>query len=110
MIRQSGQDPDQVLFHDILLRLRDAQLTISDWEQLMKQTPAEVADLTPFTNALHLHPTIEAVVEHNVSRLRASGHPIATIKAVPGPNASKASSEDAGGLESSMSRSCHAHF
>ena len=100
VMRQSGQDADQVLFRDILLRLRDARLTVSDWEKLMKQTPAEVSDLAPFSNALHLHPTIEAVVEHNVSRLRASGHPVATIKAVHrGPNAAKASSEDAGGLD-----------
>ena len=107
VMRQSGQDSDQVLFRDILLRLRDAKLTISDWEQLMKQTPTEVSDLAPFTNALHLHPTIEAVVEHNITRLRASGHPVAIIKAVhSGPNASKASSEDAGGLESII---CLAH-
>ena len=87
-----------MLFRDILLRLRDARLTISDFEQLMKQTPAKVSDLAPFTNALHLHPTVEAVVEHNVARLHASGHPVATIKAIhAGPNASKASSEDAGG-------------
>ena len=66
----------------------------------MKQTPAQLLNLAPFTTALHLHPTVEAVVEHNVSRLRASGQPIATIKAIhTGPNASKASSEDAGGLE-----------
>ena len=101
VMRQSGQDPDQVRFRDILLRLRDARLTISDWEQLMKQTPAEVSDLAPFLDALHLHPTIEAVVEHNVTRLRAGGHPVATIKAIhTGPNAAKTSSEDAGGLES----------
>ena len=56
-------------------------LMISDREQMMKQTPAEVSDLAPFTNALHLHPMIEVVVEH-VSRLRASGHPVATIKDV----------------------------
>ena len=100
MMRQSGQDPDQVLFRDIL-RLRDARLTISDWEQLMKQTPAEVSDLAPFTNALNLIPTIEAVVEHNVAKIKASGHPVATIKAIHSRlNASKASSEDAGGLES----------
>ena len=82
VMRQSRQDPDQVRFRDILLRLRDARLTISDWEQPMKQTPAEVTKLEPFTNALHLQPTIEAVVEHNVTRLRTSGHPVATIKAV----------------------------
>ena len=109
VMRQSGQDSDQVLFRDILLRLRNARLTISDWERLMKQTPAEITDLAPFINALQLHPTIEAVVEHNVSRLRESGHPIATIKAVhSGPNASKASSEDAGGLESIICLACDA--
>ena len=106
-MRHSGQDSDHVLFRDILLRLRDAKLIISDWEQLMKQTPAEVSDLAPFTNALHLHPTVEAVVEHNVARLCASGHPVATIKAIhAGPNACKASSEDAGDLESII---CLAH-
>ena len=57
-------------------------------------------DLSPFTTALHLRPTVEAVVEHNVARLRASGQPVATIKAVhKGPNAAKASSDEAGGLE-----------
>ena len=100
VMRQSGQTPAQVLFRQILLRLRDARLTYDDWQQLMKQTPARLLNLAPFTTALHLHPTIEAVVEHNVSRLHASGQPIATIKAIhTGPNASKASSEDAGGLE-----------
>ena len=39
--------------------------------------------------------------------MHASGHPVATIKAVHAePNASKASSEDAGGLESII---CLAH-
>ena len=86
VMRQSGQEPDQVLFRDILLRLRDARLTINDWEQLMKQTPAEVSDLSPFTNALNLIPTIEAV---NVAKIKASCHPVATIKAVhSGPNSS----------------------
>ena len=66
----------------------------------MIQTPAQVQDMAPFSTALHLHPTVEAVVEHNVARLHASGQPIATIKAIQtGPNAAKASSEDAGGLE-----------
>ena len=100
VMRQSGRDPSQVLFRNILLRLRNALLTVSDWEQLMKRTPAQVPDLAPFSTALHLHPTIEAVVEHNVTRLRTSGQPIATIKAVhTGPNAAKASSDDAGGLQ-----------
>ena len=100
IIRQAGQDPEQARFRDILLRLRNAQVTMEDWNCLMKQTPTNVPDLTPFANALRLHPTVEAVVEHNVAKLQASGQPIATIKAVhTGTNAAKASSDDASGLE-----------
>ena len=107
VMRQSGQNPAQVLFRNVLLRLRNGRLTEDDWEQLMAQTPARVPDLAPFSTALHLHPTVEAVVGHNVSRLHASSQPIATIKAVhTGPNAAKASSDDAGGLESII---CLAH-
>ena len=34
--------------------------------------PTEVQDLSPFANALHLYPTKEAVVEHNVAKLHDS--------------------------------------
>ena len=109
VMRQSGCNPDQVKFRDILLRLRNGQVTIDDWKQLMKQTCVEVSDLAPFVNALQLRPTVEAVVEHNVARLRASAHPVATIKAVhSGPSAAKASSEDAGGLEAIICLACGA--
>ncbi len=92
VMRQSGHEQSQVLFRSILHRLRDGRLTTDDWNHLMKQTPAQVQDLAPFSTALHLRPTVEAVVEHNVTRLRANGQPIATIKAIhTGPNASKAS-------------------
>ena len=54
----------------------------------------------PLTHALHLKPTVEGVVEHNIANLHAIGQPIATIKAVhTGPNAAKASPEDTGGLQ-----------
>ena len=66
----------------------------------MTRTPAQISDISIFNDALRLFPTVEAVVEHNVSKLHACGQPVATIKAVhSGPNASKASSDDAGGLE-----------
>ena len=66
----------------------------------MSRTPAHITDISEFTNALHLFPNVEAVVEHNVMRLHACGQPVATIKAVhSGVNASKASSDDASGLE-----------
>ena len=107
VIRQAGQDPEQVKFRDILLRLRDAKVTLSDWNHLMTRTPTRVQDLSPFSTALHLIPTVEAVVEYNVAQLQASGQPIATIKAVhTGANAAKAPAYDAGGLEAVV---CLAH-
>ena len=73
----------------------------------MRQTPARLQDLTPFRAVLYLHPVVEAVVEHNVSRPHASGQPIATIKAVhSGPNASKVSPDEAAGLEAIMHSTC----
>ena len=37
---QSGQDPDQILFRQILLNQRNGQVAPEDWKYLMKQTPA----------------------------------------------------------------------
>ena len=100
VMRQAGHDPEQVKFRNILLRLRDAKVTVADWKHLMQQTPTKVQDPSVFSEALQLHPTVEAVVEHNVTKLHASGQPIATIKAVhTGANAAKAPADDAGGLE-----------
>ena len=99
-MHQSGEDLNQVLFRNILLRMRDGQVTKEDWQHLMKQTPAQVQDLEQFRNALHLYPTVEAVAEHNVTKLHSSGQPIATVKAThTGANASKASPDDAAGLD-----------
>ena len=53
-MRQAGSDPDQVRFRDILLRLRDAQVTMEDWNQLMMQTPTSMQDLTSSATALRL--------------------------------------------------------
>ena len=79
---------------------------MADWNNLMTCTPTRVQDVSsPFATALHLIPTVEAVVEYNVAQLQASGQPIATIKAVhTGPNAAKAPADDAGGLEAVV---CH---
>ena len=100
IMRQSGQSADQVLFRDILLRLRDGTTTVTDWEELMKQTPSKVDDMSLFLSAIHLSPTVESVVEYNTTQLHAINKPIAIIKAVhTGNNASKASSDDAAGLD-----------
>ena len=73
----------------------------------MRQTPAQVCDLHTFRSALRLFPTVESVLEYNMAQIRASGHPIAVVKAVhTGTNASKCSPDDASGLETTI---CLAH-
>ena len=69
-----------VQFCNILLRVRDSQVTEDNWQHLMKKTLAQVQDLAPLCNSLHLYPTVEAVAEHSVTKLRASSQPIATVK------------------------------
>ncbi len=92
---QEGQDPQQVQFRSILLCLKDGKVTVADWQHIMQQTPTYMQD-PPFAHALHLHPTVKAVIEHNVSQLRTSGKLIVAIKAIhTGPNASKAPADDA---------------
>ena len=98
--RQHGDSPAQVMFRNILLDIRDGQATEEDWKNLMTRTPMHARNLPSFSCALCLFPTLEAVVDYNVSKLHSCGYPVATIKAVhSGPNASKASPDDAGGLE-----------
>lgn len=110
VMRQAGQEPEQLQFRNILLRLRDAQVTVADWNHLMSRIPTRVKDVSPFATALHLIPTVEAVVEYNVAQLQVSGQPIATIKAVhTGPNAAKAPTDDAGGLEAVVCLAKSAH-
>ena len=100
VMRQAGNDPEQIQFRSTLMKLRDAEVGVDDWQYLMKQVPTKVRDVSSFANALHLYPTVEAVVEHNVAKLRDLGQPIATIKAVhTGANGAKGSPDDAGGLE-----------
>ena len=82
VMRQSGNDSQQVLFCDILLHLRDAASTTDDWIYLIQQTRTKITNPQCFENALHLFPTVEAVVEHNIHKLYSSGQPVAVIIAV----------------------------
>ena len=99
VMRQSGNNPEQRLFRNILHHLRNGEVTLEDWHHLMSQTTAQISDLTRFADALHLLRTREEVQEHNISMLCACGHPVAKIKAINGPGANKAHADDAGGLE-----------
>lgn len=63
VIRQQGQDPEQVRFREILLHLRDAKVTQADWEDLVEWRIEHVANEDTFNQALHDHllPTVNAV-------------------------------------------------
>ena len=96
-MQRSGGSPEQVLFRDILLHLKT---TVADWQYLMQPTPSQADDLSGFDSAVHLFPTVDSVVEHNITQLHSINRPIAAIKALhSGHNASKGTSEDAGGLD-----------
>ncbi len=102
--RQNGTNPTQVRFRNILLDLRDGQVSTADWQHLMTHTSARVRDCSSFADALHLFPTVEAVAEHNLLKLSTSGQPVAEIKAVhTGPGAHKAAADKAGELQASCS-------
>ena len=101
VMRQNGQDSEQVCFREILMHLRNGNVTTCDWETLCTRSMSKIPNRQEFDRvALHLHPTVEAVTEHNVNKLKANGQPIATIKAVhSGVNAASASCDEASGLE-----------
>ena len=50
------------------------------WEKLMRCTPSQVGDMSSFHCALHLLPTVNAVTEYNLTKLRELNRPIAVIK------------------------------
>ena len=99
-MRQAGQDPEQLKFRDILLRLRDAKVTVADWNHLMTQTPSKVHDVSPFATALPMTSSpLWSSTMWLSSRLAASPLPKSRLYIHTGPNAAKAPADDAGGLE-----------
>jgi len=71
-----------MLFRNILLRLRNGNTSLNDWEHLMSRTPSKIDNLSTFEYALCLFPTVQAVAEYNLMKLKDINRPIATIKAV----------------------------
>ena len=98
-MRQVGSDVKQKLFRAILLRMRNAETTLDDWNQLMIRTVAEVGDMASFEGALRLYSTAEAVAEHNFCKLQANRQPVALLRAVhTGMGTNKVAPDEAGGL------------
>ena len=105
VLRQEGKH-----FQELLMRLRNGEITLDDWKVLMKQTPAAVEKASIFQDALHLFPTVAAVAEYNVEKLRTNSQPVARIEAIcSGPGASRIPTSDAGELQPAIFLACKAH-
>lgn len=104
VMRQNGHSSEQTRFREFLLSLRDGNVTVTDWQLLMTYCLSRLEQPAKFLDAIHLHPTVQAVGEYNASQLQRNGHPIAILEAVhSGSNATNASTEDAGGLQPFLS-------
>ena len=103
VMRQVGSDVKQKLFRAIQLRMRNAETTLDDWNQLMIRTVAEVGDIASFEGALWLYSTAEAVAEHNFCKLQENRQPVALLRAVhTGMGTNKVAPDEAGGLEATI--------
>ena len=99
VLRQAGTDPSICAFRELLLRLRDGNVTQEDWQTLLQRSPPHVNNEEKFTNAIHLFYDRLSVSQFNQDRLSKLGTPIAAINAVhSSPIAAAAKAEDAGGL------------
>ena len=99
-MRQGGQDPKQLAFRDLLLRLRDGNSTEADYQLLMSRTRERAENFHLFDEALRLFPKNELVKEYNLKHILAMQQPIGKIDALhTGTGASKALSQEAGGLQ-----------
>ena len=55
--RVIGSDHDQILFRELLLRLRNGETTQDDWKHLLARQPSKISDIDNFKDVVHLHYT-----------------------------------------------------
>ena len=65
VLQQDRQDREQVRFQELLLHLRDGDVCFAVLELLMTCCHSQV-DSAAFDDALHLHPTIQAVAKYKL--------------------------------------------
>ena len=98
--RVQGITSDQVLFRDLLLRLRKGESTLDDWKLLLTRQPSSVSDLSEFDDATRLFYSNEQVANYNHEQLIKLANPIAHINARHSSAvAKKMPSDEMSGLE-----------
>ena len=99
VVRQAGVTPEAQRFRDLLLHLRDGNVTQADWQLLLQRDPSKVSNRSDFADALRLFYDKESVAQYNIGKLRSLGEPIAHINAIHSNSvAATSKADDAGGL------------
>ncbi len=104
--RQSGETEEQQSFRDILLRLREGESSLNDWQSLSSRFEEKLnrAERDRFSDAVSILTTWVDVDRVNSDMLRSLNQPVAKIIAVHtgGSEAKRASSDVAKGLEAEL--------
>ena len=104
--RQSGDNEEQQGFRDILLRLREGESNLNDWQKLSSRFEENLsrAERERFSNAVSILTTWNEVDRINIEMLRSLNQPVAKIHAVHtgGRESKKANSDTAKGLEAEL--------
>lgn len=103
ILRQTGNSNEQKKFRDILLRMREGESNLDDYETLTTRFEEKLnkQDQDRFSDAISISTTWNEVDKINIERLSSLNRPVAKIIAVHngGTEAKKASTEEAKGLE-----------
>ncbi|CAG8502458.1 12012_t:CDS:2, partial [Cetraspora pellucida] len=103
---QSGNSEEQQKFRDILLRLRDGESTLADWETLTTRFEEKITEIerNQFSEATFILPKWSEVDIVNLDQLTSLKHPVAKILAVHSGrrDAKRADSDEAMGLEAQL--------
>ena len=79
--RVIGSNHNQILFRELLLRLRNGETTHDDWKQLLSRQPTKVSDIGQFQDAAHLYYPNEDVTAYNYDCVIKLKQPLAEIHA-----------------------------
>ncbi|XP_068675421.1 ATP-dependent DNA helicase pif1-like [Montipora foliosa] len=101
--RVKGSDPEQIVFRDLLLRLRSGETSENDWKLLLTRQPLHANNIEQFKTATQLFYTNEQVANYNYDSLLQLKQPIAKIDTKHSSSeAAKISPQDMYGLEPSL--------
>ena len=74
--RVLGSELDQVLFKQLLMRLRNGETTEHDWKQLLARQPSQVENIKCFEGVTRLYYSIDEVAKYNYHHLLELKQPI----------------------------------